>query len=581
MKLKIHLALLMLCASWHSEAQTDTNNPAILQSWDSISNHWSSVPIPQTTKAAGGGDAGAQYYLAIAFTEGYGVEKDPVTAYKWMRSVAEQGMPRAQRKLGWMLQKGLGVDPNAAEATEWYRRSAEQGDMQAQINLAYTYTSGDLDKRDYETAEKWMRKAAEQGVPKAQYAFGELLNQEFDKAGKWTPNFQVAAEWYRKAADQGYAKAQYALAEMYNYGQLGEDQRSNCIPWYLKAAALGDEEAKAKLGLLHTFYPNSELLKSVNVIDALQSSAESGNFQAQFELAKRYQTGEGVAKNNSEAFKWMEKASENGASTSQIGDAAYALALMYEKGEGISADMSKAHILYIQVAEGYQLASASFRVGKMYENGEGVPQDDQKAVEFYANENHFYPAPNDPRYVHAEKYPNGVINYFTVTEESVESLLRLWSLGRGFPDEKDKSVPGYREPDKQIKSWGIYIKGAKARFYAGEIYDQGKLVPRDAAIAADWFSKAAAQGSPEAMNRIGEMWAAGQLNFARALIKGEGIDQNSVDALAWLQLAENQNMGDAHLEAERLAANLSTDQLAAAKVRSVELANHFKLKSTP
>src|ERR1017187_4250073 len=109
-----------------------------------------------------------------------------------------------------------------------------------------------------------MRLAAEQGSAQLQYYYAAMLTDEFDRNGHQIANFVVAAEWYRKAADQGYAKAQYELAELYDYGKLGDDQRSNCIPWYLKAAAQGNTDAQAKVGELPKFYPNSELLKSVD-----------------------------------------------------------------------------------------------------------------------------------------------------------------------------------------------------------------------------------------------------------------------------------------------------------------------------
>ena len=243
----------------------------------------------------------------------------------------------------------------------------------------------DLDKRDYDLAEKWLRKAAAQGSPEAQYQFGCLLTEEFDKTGHQIANFVVAAEWYRKAAEQGHAKAQYELASMYHGGELGDDQRSNCIPWFLKAAAQGNAEAQAIVGELPKFYPNSELLKNVDTIAPLRQSAKSGNLEAQFQLASRYQTGDGVSKDPSEAFKWMQKAAQQeGGSSSVVGDARYQLGLMYEKGEGVAPDLIKAHELFRSAIEESMYAGrnpAILRLGQMYERGEDVPQSDRKAVE--------------------------------------------------------------------------------------------------------------------------------------------------------------------------------------------------------
>ena len=151
----------------------------------------------------------------------------------------------------------------------------------------------------------------------------------------------------------------------------------------------------------------------------------------------------------------------------------YCLAVMYEKGEGVTQDPVQAHNLFLEAAgPAFSQSSAAFRVGQMYEKGDGVPQDDQKAAEFYANRQIFFPD-ND-------KYPNGMISYHGVTVSGVESLLRLWSQGRGLPSEQEKALPGYKDPGAQVRYWGNSLGTVvEAHYFTGEIYYQGKLVPQD------------------------------------------------------------------------------------------------------
>jgi len=562
-----------------NSAQVSQTNATLLQTWDVISNYWASIAPAKIKLAAEKGDPSAQCYLGMQYFFG-GIElaQDQDHAITWIRSAANQGLAAAEHNLAWRYANGDGVTMDRSQAFSWYRKAAEQGFAKSQINLGWMYASGNLDKRDYDSAEKWMQKAADQGSAEAQYQFGRLLTQEFDKSGKWSPNFQVAAEWYRKAADQGYAKAQYALAEMYNTGELGDDQRSQCIPWFLKAAAQGDAQAQAEVGQLSRYYPNSPLLKSVDTLDTLRQSAEKGNFDAQWQLAKRYQSGDGVPKNPAEAFKWMQKAASNSTPSSADGDAIYELALMYERGDGVSQDTSEAHRLFLQAATDYRQSEATFRVGQMYEQGEGVPQDDRKAVQFYSNQ---YDDFNYP-----DKYPNGFIQYLAPNSQSIEPLLRLLAYGRGFPTKQEEAKPNYRKPEELIASWSESIKTAKAQYYAGEIYYQGTLVPKDTAKAIDWFNKAAQQGSPEAMNRIGEMWAAGingapdpkeaakwfeqaaakglpeaQYNLGLCFEKGDGVAANPVRAWEWLQLAAEQTFPNAAQERDKVQAAMTTDQV--------------------
>ena len=47
-------------------------------------------------KAAKQGDAEAQYNLGVCYRNGYGVEKNPAEAVKWLRKAADQGDAQAQ-----------------------------------------------------------------------------------------------------------------------------------------------------------------------------------------------------------------------------------------------------------------------------------------------------------------------------------------------------------------------------------------------------------------------------------------------------------------------------------------------------
>jgi TPR repeat protein len=625
--MKTHTFLFWLFSPVYLLAQpTTTNTPALPgeanESWISISNRWSPLTLDQVKKASAKGDLSAEYYLGNVFLSGNGVPKDPVegvklirhaadqgyakarqhlgflyargdgvpqdyaVAAKLYRLAAEQGNARAQNNLGYLYYTGQGVPQDGAEALKWYRKAAENGDEFGQSNLGWAYQKGEGVERDYHLAEKWMREAAEQGRPDFQYRYGNLLENEFDKDGHQIANFAVAAEWYRKAADNGHAKAQFALAELYHGGNLGDDQRPKCIPWYLKAAAQGNAEAKAVIGQLPQFYPGNQLLKQVDITGMLRESAEEGNLDAQYALAHKYASGDGVSKDPVEAFKWMQRAADNPAPSSRVGDAAYELGVMYEKGVGTAPNLSAAHQLYLAAATGYRQPEAAARVGQMFEAGEGVPQDDHKAASFYANVNvssdHvFYAAPGPG---------------------AIEKLLKLWSSSRGFPTAADTAQPGYHAPADLLDEWKGYLTTATSRFYVGEIYYQGKLLPKDVSKAVDCFNQAAKQGSAEAMNRIGELWAAGtmgepdpkeaatwyrkaankglpqaQLNLGRCCAKGEGVSLDKAEAWKWLQLAANQNCPNAADEREKIQRSMTADELNQAR----SMADSFRVTGSP
>ena len=56
--------------------------------------------------------------------------QDYRTAVKWCRRAAEQGIPRAQRRLGWMYYKGEGVSQDNVYAHMWSLIAASSGECE-------------------------------------------------------------------------------------------------------------------------------------------------------------------------------------------------------------------------------------------------------------------------------------------------------------------------------------------------------------------------------------------------------------------------------------------------------------------
>ena len=85
-------------------------------------------------------------------------------------------------------------------------------------------------------------------------------------------DLKQAAEWYRKAAEKGSVAGQIHLAALYRDGGQGfARDMAQAAEWYRKAAEQGDADAQATLGLL-------------------------------------YSIGQGVARDNVEAYYWLDLA---------------------------------------------------------------------------------------------------------------------------------------------------------------------------------------------------------------------------------------------------------------------------------
>ncbi|MBF0162675.1 MAG: sel1 repeat family protein [Magnetococcales bacterium] len=91
-----------------------------------------------------------------------------------LRTLAEQGNPKAQHNLGAMLLHGQGVAREDTAAAHWFRKAAEQGIALAQHNLGLMLLQGQGVARDPVEAVRWFLAAARQGDPRSQHIVGAL-----------------------------------------------------------------------------------------------------------------------------------------------------------------------------------------------------------------------------------------------------------------------------------------------------------------------------------------------------------------------------------------------------------------------
>jgi TPR repeat protein len=150
------------------------------------------------------GGTGAAYAGQFEDAEIAYVLRDYATALELWRTLADQGHPLAQFRLGLMYRWGVGVPKDKAEALKWFRLAADAGISYAQNTVGFMYAEGD-------------------GVPK---------------------NDAKAAKWYRLAADQGEASAQYVLGGMYDNGEGVPKNAVQAYKWWNLAAAQGNDDAK-------------------------------------------------------------------------------------------------------------------------------------------------------------------------------------------------------------------------------------------------------------------------------------------------------------------------------------------------
>ena len=101
----------------------------------------------------------------------------------------------------------------------------------------------------------------------------------------------------------------------------------------------------------------------------IQDRAEEGDADAQLQLGHLYESGEGVPKDYTKAAKWYRKAAEQGNAEAQL-----YLGCSYATGRGVPQHSAE-HLKWIRKAAQQGLADAQVQLGLMYEIGQEVPKD--------------------------------------------------------------------------------------------------------------------------------------------------------------------------------------------------------------
>ena len=258
-----------------------------------------------------------------------------------IKEAACQGDPEAQYTLGLVYVSGNG-DPskqtaeNSEKAVEWFRKAAENNHVKAQFILATCYDTGEGVVKDLTEAIKWYKKAAEQGSPEAQYNLGCLFYEGVDGIKNQSDGLKLL----QQSADQGFQKSILALQQLY---------KSNL-------------ELRPEFQAAKTFFTTT------------LAKAESGDSDAQYNLGKLYETGNGTTQDSKEAVKWYSKAAVLDCQKAQeaLGDFLYS-------GRNGSIDFAEAAKWYEKSEEKQGNALVELHLAQIYFNGIQVKKDLNKA----------------------------------------------------------------------------------------------------------------------------------------------------------------------------------------------------------
>lgn len=288
-----------------------------------------------TLALARAGNPVAMIAVARTYEGGVAAPKNEAEARRWYLMAAERGVTDAMDRLGVFYAEGIGGPKNSAKALYWSDRAWRS----APEFYPDRYPMGGRMAADRVAIFRDLQARARRSDPEAMFYLGRMVEH-----GQGTPENPVkAAEWYRKAADKGYLPALTALGQvMYDNTRLF-DRWAEGEALVEEAAKKGDLDAMTHMGVMNDLRaggsPQDPLGQERFKQAALwyRLAADKGGVIATGHLGRLYRWGLGVPQDHAQALRLLRLAAD-----ADHPDAMLNLAAMYEKGEGMPANVELA-----------------------------------------------------------------------------------------------------------------------------------------------------------------------------------------------------------------------------------------------
>lgn len=209
-----------------------------------------------------------------------------------------------------------------------------------------------------------------------------------------------------------------------------------------------------------------------SLVTKLIEAAESGDVEAQFNLAMSYSFGEGVEQNFEKAHSLFLKSASQGDKRAQ-----YYLGVMYSNGHGTSTDFDKAFIWFSKSALQGD-ADAQCELGMMYLQGLGVKKNEKVAFE------NFFKAAEQGQ---ADAQHNVAVSY---------------EAGEGVEKDISQAAIWYRKAAEQ--------GDAEAQTQIERLFAEGLCNEKDKQETLQWYQRAATQNLKFAQNALIHAYSTGQ-----------------------------------------------------------------------
>ena len=417
-----------------------------------------------------------------------------------VRQAAETNEITAEHYLGYSYSWGSRVPRDPAQAIYWYQRAGDAGYLPSFHNLGLLFATGDVVTRDYAKAVAYYRRAADRGFAGSVLELGLLYLQ-----GTGVPrDTQKAIELMRRAADQGESEAMRQLFIVYRWGPGVERDDTEARKWLRLAAEHANATAQCQLG----YYSENP-------------------FQWD-----PYTTSYPLSNSMPEAIHWYRLAVAQGHS-----GAKYYLGLCYLKGKGVEFDEERGLELMRQAADQDNYYALS-TLAEVYGRGIGEPRNEKdRPIELLRRSEALSPQ-NEHGY------------------STAAAISLRYRIGLGTERDLAKAAAyHWRAVAFENRRQGKPPPEVPANVYTND----------PVAVAETLYLRAAMLGDATAFLKIGEMY-----------LNGRDVPRDPEIAWAWLGLANQKDPTAAHARLTAVESQLTPSRVQQLRPRVAELENELK-----
>jgi len=365
--------------------------------------------VSQLKAKAAKGDGEAAFKLYKIYLE----DQNEHEWRAWLQKSADLNNAEGEYASGLLLYENeSATEEDKQKAIKYYFSAAQKGNADAQATVGDGYYLGTIGEEDHKQAAVWYQLAADQNHP---FGTNNLAIFYAKGLGGLKADPEKALKLHSRAAYLGSNYAQTAMGSYYIKGDLVEEDKSEGFAWTWIAVENKSEYAEKKIGFIVQDLTPEEYFKGrkriaeikklmaegkvdqpvifkkfssdtmakraqeeIAEFKSIHAKAEKGDAEAQCQVARLYERGDGVESSNKDSFYWYEKSAKQGNA-----DAQCSLGFIYIIGNSFVRPNPLESVKWFEKAAAQNDKFALCSLGIAYEQGDGVKLDKKKSLAYY------------------------------------------------------------------------------------------------------------------------------------------------------------------------------------------------------